>query len=154
MVVTSRRRPTCDCKNAIFQVTNPFLNQQPLCPESSAVTAGPHQGSFLSLIISHLSLYRDGRWGTTDDFTNSFLHFFSVLHCLLLLDLANSRPVHSLMLSSHRFLCLPCLLPPFTVLAIWFWPDLKNGKDDHTTAVRVCLRSSGSLRVVQLPAGS
>ena len=30
-------------------------------------------------------------------------------------DLANSRPVHSLMLSSHLFLCLPCLFPPFTV---------------------------------------
>ena len=29
-------------------------------------------------------------------------------------DLPNSRPVHSLMLSSHLFLCLPCLLPPFT----------------------------------------
>ena len=30
-------------------------------------------------------------------------------------NLANSRPVHSLMLSSHLFLCLPCLLPHFTV---------------------------------------
>ena len=30
-------------------------------------------------------------------------------------DLPNSRPVHSLMLSSHLFLCLSCLLPPFTV---------------------------------------
>ena len=30
-------------------------------------------------------------------------------------DLVNSRPVHSLMLSSHLFLCLPCLLLPFTV---------------------------------------
>ena len=30
-------------------------------------------------------------------------------------DLANSRPVHSLMLSSHLFLCPLCLLPPFTV---------------------------------------
>ena len=30
-------------------------------------------------------------------------------------DFASSRPVHSLMLSSHLFLCLPCLLPPFTV---------------------------------------
>ena len=29
--------------------------------------------------------------------------------------LANSRPVHSLMLSSHLFLCVPCLLPPFNV---------------------------------------
>ena len=30
-------------------------------------------------------------------------------------DLPNSRPVHSLMLSYHLFLCLPCLLRPFTV---------------------------------------
>ena len=30
-------------------------------------------------------------------------------------DLANSRPVHSLVLSSHINPCLPCLLPPFTV---------------------------------------
>ena len=30
-------------------------------------------------------------------------------------DLANSRPVHSLLLSSHLFLCPPCLLPPVTV---------------------------------------
>ena len=31
-------------------------------------------------------------------------------------DLANYRTVYSLMLSSHLFLCLHCLLPPFTVL--------------------------------------
>ena len=52
----------------------------------------------------HLSLNRKGRWGTTDDFTTSFLHltlFFAVLW-----DLANSRSVHSLMLCSHFFLCL------------------------------------------------
>ena len=30
-------------------------------------------------------------------------------------DLLNSWPVLSLMLSSHLFLCPPCLLPPFTV---------------------------------------
>ena len=30
-------------------------------------------------------------------------------------DLPNSRPVHSLMLSSHLFLCMSCLLPPLTV---------------------------------------
>ena len=34
---------------------------------------------------------------------------------IALWDLPDSRPVHSLMLSSHLFLCLPCLLPPFTV---------------------------------------
>ena len=61
----------------------------------------------------HLSLTRKGRWGTIDDFTTSFLHFS--LFSTALWDLANSRPVHSLMLSSHLFLCLPCLLSPFTV---------------------------------------
>ena len=29
-------------------------------------------------------------------------------------DLVNSGPVHPLMMSSHLFLYLPCLLPPFT----------------------------------------
>ena len=62
----------------------------------------------------HLSLNGEGRWGTTDDFTTSFLHFF--LFSTALWDLANARPVHSLMLSSLLFLCLPCLLPDFTVL--------------------------------------
>ena len=35
-------------------------------------------------------------------------------------DLPNCRPVHSLMSSSHLFLCLACLLRLFTVLARWF----------------------------------
>ena len=55
-------------------------------------------------------------WGTIDDFATSFLHFS--LFSTALWDLPNSRPVHSLKLSSHLFLCLPCLLPPFTVLSI------------------------------------
>ena len=61
----------------------------------------------------HLSPNCESLWGTTDDFTTSFLHFF--LFSTALWDLANSRPVHSLMLSSHLFLFLPCLLPPFIV---------------------------------------
>ena len=61
----------------------------------------------------YLSLNCKGCWGTTDDFTTSFLHFS--LFSTALWDLANSRPVHSLMLSSHLFSRLPCLLPPFTV---------------------------------------
>ena len=71
-----------------------------------------------------------------------FLHV--PLFSTALWDLPNSRPFHSLMLSSHLFLCLPCLLPPFTketillCLARWFWLDLMNGKHDHTTAVCVC----------------
>ena len=61
----------------------------------------------------HKSLNRVGHWGTTDDSATSFLHF--PLFSTALWDLPNSRPVHSLMLSSHLFLCLPCLLPPVTV---------------------------------------
>ena len=61
----------------------------------------------------HQSLNREGRWGTTDDFATSFLHFS--LFSTVLWDLPNSRPVHSLMLSSHLFLCPLRLLPPFTV---------------------------------------
>ena len=61
----------------------------------------------------HQSLNREGRWGTTDDFATSFLHFS--LFSTALWDLPDSRPVHSLMLSSHLLLCPPCLLPPFTV---------------------------------------
>ena len=63
--------------------------------------------------LHHLSLNHDGRWDTTDDFTASFLRFS--LFSPALWDLANSRPVHSLMLSSHLFFCLPCRLPPFNV---------------------------------------
>ena len=52
----------------------------------------------------HLSLNREGRWGTTDDFATSFLQFSLFSHFSLfstaLWDLPNSRPVHSLMLSS------------------------------------------------------
>ena len=65
------------------------------------------------IISSHLSLNRGGRWGTTDNFATSFLHFS--LFSTALWDLANFRPVHSLILSSHLYLCLLCLLPPFTL---------------------------------------
>ena len=70
-------------------------------------------GSIPSFRHLHLFLNCGGRWGSTDDFTTSFLH--SSVFSTALLDSATSRPVHSLVLSSHLFLCLPCLLPPFTV---------------------------------------
>ena len=91
-----------------------------------------------SLISSHLSLNRKGRWGTTDDFATSFFRFS--LFSTALWDLPNSRPVHSLMLSSHLFLCLSCLLPLSLCLARWLWPDLMNGIYDHITAVCVSFR--------------
>ena len=95
--------------------------------------------------------------GTTDDFTTSFLHFS--LFSTALWDLANSRPVHSLMLSSHLFFCLPCLLPSFVVpcsctmvLARLDERETCPGIQE-TSKVCISLRWSG-LHVVQLPAGS
>ena len=99
-----------------------------------------------------LSLNCEGRWGTTDDFATSLLHF--PLFSTALWDFANPRPVHSLMLSSHFFLCLPCLLSRFTVLCKMVLLYLINGRHDHTTALCVSLRWSGSLHGVRLPAGS
>ena len=96
----------------------------------------------------HLSLNRGGGWGTA----TSFLKFS--LFSTALWDLANSRPVHSLLLSSHLFLYLPCLLPLSLCLARWIWPDLINGRLDHTTAVCVSSRWSGGVGVVRLPAES
>ena len=68
----------------------------------------------------HLSLNHRGHWGTTDDFMTSSPHFS--LFSTALWDLAKSRPIHSLMLSSHLFFHPPCLLPIFcySVLKLLF----------------------------------
>ena len=58
----------------------------------------------------HLFLNREGRCGTTDDFTNQFPQFFH-FPCSPLPSEAwrtpDTRPIHSVMLSSHRFLRWP-----------------------------------------------
>ena len=64
-------------------------------------------------ILSYLSRSLADRWGTTVDFTTSFLH--SLRFSAFGSSIFYSRPVHSLMLSSHHFLCLPLRLPPWTV---------------------------------------
>ena len=91
----------------------------------------------------HLYLNGEGRCGTTDDFATSFLHF--PLFSTILWDLPNSRPVHSRMLCSHLFLCLPCLLPPFTVPCKMVWARPNERETDHTTAVCVSLQWPGGL---------
>ena len=93
-------------------ITWQLMSRQRSCGKRVSVVP-PLKDLEYSLSSSHPSLNRDGRWGTRGDFTTSFLHFplFSTAHC----DLANSRLVHSLMLSSHLFFCLLCLLSPFTV---------------------------------------
>ena len=61
----------------------------------------------------HLSRSQADIWGIIVDLTTSFLHSlrFSALGSMIF----HSRPVHFLMLSSHRFLCLLLRLPPWTV---------------------------------------
>ena len=73
----------------------------------------PSVGVTLLILFSYLSRSLADGWGTTVDFTTSFLHSsgFSAFHSMIF----HSRPVHSLTLSSHRFLCLPLRLPPWTV---------------------------------------
>ena len=59
------------------------------------------------VVSSHLPFNLEGHWAPQ--------MILQPVSSTALWDLANSRPVHSLMLSSHLFFCLPCLLPPFTV---------------------------------------
>ena len=59
-----------------------------------------------------LAIQGDGHQGATDEFAT--IPFHLVLFSAALVELTNSILVHSLILSSHLFLCLP-LLFPFTV---------------------------------------
>ena len=55
----------------------------------------------------------EGRQSTKDEFAT--IPFYFVLFSAALVELAKSIPVHSLILSTHLFFCLPLFLFPFTV---------------------------------------
>ena len=65
-----------------------------------------------SLHLLHLSHSLADRWGTKDDRATTVLH--SSLFSAFRRASPNFNPVHSVMLSSHLFFCLP-LLPLCTV---------------------------------------
>ena len=100
----------------------------------------------------HISLNREGRWGNRW-LHNQFAPFFPVLHCPLGLGELQACPFSYIVfpplplsaLSSSPFHC---------AFVRWCWPDLMNGRHDHTTAICVSLRWLGGLHVVRLPAGS
>ena len=73
------------------------------------------QGSLVPsvLLTSYISRSLRDRWGTTEDLTANFLH--PSLSSASLKASPSFRPVHSRMLSSHLFLCLPLALCPCTV---------------------------------------
>ena len=66
---------------------------------------------FYSILFYPITL--EGRRGTTDEFATTPFHLD--LFSAALVELAKSIPVHSLILSSHLFFCLPLFLFPFTV---------------------------------------
>ena len=104
---------------------------------------------FTFTFFIHLSLGRLGGWSTTDHFTIIFL--CSPLPFGTWWTLGLSIPWCCLPTSfSVRLFFFPLSL----CLARWFWPNLMNGRHDHTTSVCISLRWSGCLHVVQLPAGS
>ena len=71
---------------------------------------GLHQ-VFYTILFYPITL--EGRRGTTDEFAT--IPFHLDLFSAALVELAKSIPVHSLILSSHLFFCLPLFLFPFTV---------------------------------------
>ena len=75
------------------------------------------QSVFAVLLVFHsipfYPITLGGRRGTTDEFAT--IPFHLDLFSAALVELAKSIPVHSLILSSHRFFCLPLFLFPFTV---------------------------------------
>ena len=66
---------------------------------------------FYSILFYPITL--EGRRGTTDKFAT--IPFHLDLFSAALVELTKSIPVHSLILSSHLFFCLPLFLFPFTV---------------------------------------
>ena len=98
-----------------------------------------------------LSLNCGGHWGTTDDFTTSFL--YSALFSTALCDLANSCPFLEVVFPP-LFLSVLYSSPLPLCLARWFLPDLMNGRHVHTNSVCVSLQWSGGLRMVRSLAGS
>ena len=73
-------------------------------------------------ILFHNFIILEGRWRTTDGFAT--ISFQLVLFSSALVELAKSIPIHSLILSSHRFFCLSLFL--FTVPCRILFAKLEN----------------------------
>ena len=96
----------------------------------------------------HQSLNREGRWAPQMILQPVFSIFPVLQSSGTCRTPGLSIPWCCLRTSS--FVCL-VFFPLSLCLARWFWPDLMNGKHDHTTAVCVSLRWSEGLRLVWLP---
>ena len=70
-------------------------------------------GTYFTTSALFYPITLEGRRGTTDDFATTPFHL--ILFSATLVELAKYIPVHSLILSSHLFFCLPLFLFPFRV---------------------------------------
>ena len=102
------------CNNSdqtLFSNTLTFARSLGRCwkPRPSASVFNTSLGTY-SILFYPITL--EGRRGTTDEFAT--IPFHLDLFSAALVELAKSIPVHSLILSSHLFFCLPLFLFPFT----------------------------------------
>ena len=105
----------------------------------------------ISHLISSQSLNLGGRRGTTDDVAT--IPFHPSLSYAALRESPNPIPVHSLMLSSHLFFCLPLLLAPFTVPCRLSSPCQRVLRCGHTIWVSVSLPWLEDHHALQLHSG-
>ena len=97
---------------------NSFIHSSRIFLRTSWLVMWSLYGMFNNLVwllfsILFYPITLEGRRGTADEFQTIPFHF--VLFSAALVELAKSIPVHSLILSSHLFFCLPLCLFPFTV---------------------------------------
>ena len=98
--------------------------------------------------------YLRGSLGHHRWFRNQFPPFPPVLHCQLGFGELQACPFPNVVFPPLPLSALSS--SPFILLCLagLFWPDLTNGRHNHTTSFCVSLRWPRGLRVVRMPAGS
>ena len=96
---------------AVTLADGQLVLQLPLIKFRNSTDAGIVE-DLSSYLISHLSRSLVDLWGTTVDFTTSFLHSSRFSAFRSTCCIFHPRPIHPVVLSSRCFLCLPLRLPP------------------------------------------
>ena len=115
----------------------------------------PHWGDSNEYILYSILFYPitlEGRRGTTDEFATTPFHLD--LFSAALVELAKSIPVHSLILSSHLFFCLPLFLFPFTVPCRIVFAKPEDLETCQTILAFVSWPGSGVRHILQWLLGS
>ena len=111
------------------------------------------QQHLISIVCILLSSSAMRVFGAPQMILQSVSSIFPVFHCPLGLGKLQACPFSDVVFP-HFPLSALSFSPFHCFLARWFWPDLMNGRHDHTSAVCISLRWSGGIHAVRLPAGS